>query len=147
MKAGLMLIVLLLTGCSSMTPGQRIALYCNPVSHAADLALFGLMLGLIVGYQPSFHGGSGSFGGSGSYVGSGSTSGTNPFPGAHCVEAIKDKVRQAENEKGELVDCPSLDAATQALLERCDVTPESEAVAEVRLPEARPTGRSIEPED
>ena len=131
MKAGLMLIVLLLAGCSSMTPGQRIALYCNPVSHAADLALAGIMIGLIVGYPPSWAG-------SGAYGGSGSASDTKVFPGSYCVAAIKDKVRQAENEKGEVVYCPSLDPATQALLERCDVTPESEA---------RLNGRSIEPED
>ncbi len=72
--------VLLLAGCSSLTPGQRIAVYCNPVSHAADLAIIGVRL-VPWGLGPDI------------------TDDENWFryPGHDCVDAIKDQVQRAES--------------------------------------------------
>jgi hypothetical protein len=61
-----------------MTPGQRIAVFCNPVSHALDLAILGLTM----------------YGGGGTQ---------KVFPGYHCVNAIKDRVQQAESGEPEPV--------------------------------------------
>jgi hypothetical protein len=67
-----------------MTPGQRIAVYCNPVSHAMDLAILGLSLGFM------YYGGSS--------VALNSENPEQAFPGHHCVQTIKDKTRQGESD-------------------------------------------------
>jgi hypothetical protein len=95
-RARVALLLLFLTGCSSMPAGQRIALLCNPVAHASDLAL-----GIVLLYTR------------GGLLGL--------FPGYHCVNAINDKVQQREEEKKRALDCPSLDPVTRELLARCDL--------------------------
>ncbi len=72
--------LLLLVGCSSLTPGQRIAIYCNPISHAGDLAIiavsvwpWGLFLD-ITNNEEWFR-----------------------YPGHDCVDAINDQVQRAES--------------------------------------------------
>lgn len=63
-------LLLLVSGCANATPAQRIAIYCNPVAHAVDLA------GALAPY------------------------GLCPLCGVFvddCVQAIKDKVEEAKS--------------------------------------------------
>ena len=117
MQTAVVLVALLVSGCSSMTPGQRIGLYCNPVAQAVDVVIIGLVLAELplYLYVP---------GRASSSSASGNSSG---LPIQNCIQAIKDKVRQAEIEKSEAVDCPALDPETHELLPRCDlvVAPET----------------------
>lgn len=82
MGESLCALVLLPAGCSSLTPAQRIAVCFNPAAHAADLAITG------VSRWPSG-------------LGPDITNDENWFryPGHDCVDAINDKVREAESPK------------------------------------------------
>jgi hypothetical protein len=81
-RAAPALILLLATGCANMTPGQRIALYCNPLSTSLNLAV--LTLGLSVAW----------FGGVDQMDKT-----AKLFPAQHCVDAIQDNARQPEPAK------------------------------------------------
>jgi hypothetical protein len=77
-EAGLALLLLLTTACANMTPGQRIALYCNPLSTGLNLAV--LTLGLSMAW----------FGGAEQMDKT-----AKLFPAQHCVDAIQDNARQS----------------------------------------------------
>src|SRR5438093_10838308 len=72
--------MLVLSGCAHMTPTQRVALYCNPLSQGLNLVVLTLGLGL------AFFGGVEQMDRTAKF-----------FPLQHCVDAIQDdKVAQAQ---------------------------------------------------
>jgi len=81
-RAALALVLLLTTSCANMTPGQRIALYCNPLSTGLNLAV--LTLGLSVAW----------FGGAEQMDRT-----ARFFPAQHCVDAIQDNARPSQPAK------------------------------------------------
>src|SRR5215468_3101807 len=81
-RAALPLTLLLTTACANMTPGQRIALYCNPLSTGLNLAV--LTLGLSMAW----------FGGPEQMDKT-----AKLFPAQHCVDAIQDNARQSQPAK------------------------------------------------
>jgi hypothetical protein len=82
-SALLVLVALFLTGCATLSPGQRIALWCNPVAHAVDLAMVGGVLAAgIVTHEPEVAI-------SGGVIVLGSL-GAGPLPGVQCFHAIAD---------------------------------------------------------
>lgn len=79
-SALLFLSALLLTGCATLSPGQRIALWCNPVAHAVDLAMAGGVLAAgIVTHEPGVAVGGGVL-----------MFSPGPLPGVQCYHAIAD---------------------------------------------------------
>lgn len=129
-KLDFLLIVLPLAACTSMTPGQRIALYCNPVAEAGNLVLVGAWLGTIW-Y---------TLGGGIELI-----TAKEAFPLYHCLNAIKDK--QNEIERKDSIDCPALDPQTRALLGRCEFIPESDEAIIEAPSEPRAVALSLESED
>lgn len=86
MKAAPAVLLLLSTGCAHMTPTQqRIALYCNPVAQAMNLAV------LTLGLWHAFFGGVEQM-----------DKTAKLFPIQHCVNAVQDNAAETQPGKPEM---------------------------------------------